>query len=132
GTQVYRTNMPSGTISYSTLASADAGDDGKTPQTLSLAHSLLVNGNNVIAVEIHQRTRSSSDISFDLQLTASAAGDLTPPAVSTYSPADNATNVATNTNLILALNEPVQKGSGSIVIKQGGVATQTISVADAA
>jgi hypothetical protein len=132
GTQVYRTNMPSGTISYSTLASADAGDDGKTPQTVSLSPSLLVNGTNVIAVEIHQRTRSSSDISFDLQFTGSTAGDLTPPVVSTYSPADNATNVATNANLILTFNETVQKGSGSIVIKQGGVATQTISVTDAA
>ena len=132
GTQVYRTNMPSGTISYSTLASADASDDGKTPQIVSLSSALLVNGTNVIAIEIHQRTRSSSDISFDLQLTATGGSDITPPAVSTYSPADNATNVATNSNLVLTFNETVQKGSGSIVIKQGGVATQTISVIDAA
>ena len=132
GTQVYRTNMPSGTISYSTLASADASDDGKTAQIVSLSSALLVNGTNVIAIEIHQRTRSSSDISFDLQLTATGGSDITPPAVSTYSPADNATNVATNSNLVLTFNETVQKGSGSIVIKQGGVATQTISVIDAA
>src|SRR4026207_2438608 len=65
GTERYRTNMPTGTISYTTLASADASDDGETPQTISLSSSMLVNGTNVIAVEIHQRTRSSSDISFD-------------------------------------------------------------------
>src|SRR4030095_8192708 len=132
GTEVYRTNMATGTISYSTLASADATDDGKTPQTVSLSSSLLVNGTNVIAVEIHQRTRSSSDISFDLQLTASTAGDLTPPVVSTYSPADNATNVATNANLVLTFNEAVQKGAGNILVKVNSVTTQTIDVGAAA
>src|SRR5688572_27311558 len=89
GTEVFRTNMPTGTVSYSTLASSDAADDGETPQTVSLSPAALVNGTNVIAVEIHQRTRSSSDISFDLQLTAASGGELVPPVVTTYSPADN-------------------------------------------
>ena len=132
GTEVFRTNMPTGTISYSTLASADAADDGETPQTVSLSSATFVNGTNVIAVEIHQRTRSSADITFDLQLTAASGGDLVAPVVTTYFPADNATNVATNANLVLTFNEPVQKGSGNIVVKQGGATTQTISVSDAA
>jgi hypothetical protein len=120
--------MSTGTISYTTLASADATDDGKTPQTISLSPTRLVNGTNVIAVEIHQRTRSSSDISFNLQLTGSTTGDLAPPVVTTYSPADNATNVAANANLVLTFNEAVQKGAGNIVIKQAGITTQTINV----
>jgi hypothetical protein len=131
GTQRFRTNMPTGTISYSTLASADATDDGKTPQTISLAAGVLVTGTNVIAVEIHQRSRSSSDISFDLQLTAATGGDLIPPVVNTYSPADNATNIATNANLVLTFNEAVQKGAGNILVKETGVITQTIDVASA-
>ena len=131
GTEVYRTNMAAGTVSYSTLASADAADDGETPQTVSLSSSLLVKGTNVIAVEIHQRTRSSSDISFDLQLSASTTGDLAPPVVTTYSPADNATNVATNANLALTFNEAVQKGVGNILIKVNSVTTQTIDVSSA-
>src|SRR4030095_3131239 len=132
GTEVYRTNMATGTISYSTLASADATDDGKTPQTVSLSSSLLVNSTNVIAVEIHQRTRRSSDISCDLQLTASTTGDLTPPVVNPYSPADNATNVATNANLVLTFNEAVQKGVGNVLVKVNSVTTQTIDVSSAA
>jgi hypothetical protein len=66
GTERYRTNMPGGTISYTTRASTDAADDGNTAQTVSLASSVLVAGNNVIAVEIHQNVRTSSDISFPL------------------------------------------------------------------
>ncbi len=73
GTEVYRTNMPSGTISYTTLASAAASDDGNTAQTAMIANSYFVNGTNVIAVEMHQNAGSSSDLSFDLQLTANKA-----------------------------------------------------------
>ena len=58
--------------------------------------------------------------------------DLTPPTVTAYSPADNSTNVSISSNLQLTFNESVQKGSGNIVIKQGGVTTQTINVSDAA
>lgn len=132
GTERFRSNMPSGTISYTTLASSDASDDGKTPQTVSIPAGVFVNGTNVIAVEIHQRSRSNSDISFDLQLTATAvSGDVTPPTVTTYSPADDATNVANNSNIVLTFNETIQKGAGNIIIKENGTIAQTIDVASA-
>ena len=57
--------------------------------------------------------------------------DLAAPIVTAYSPADNSTNISISSNLQLTFNESVQKGSGNIVIKQGGVTTQTISVSDA-
>ena len=41
GTERYRTNMPTGTVSYSTLASSDAADDGETPQTISLPAGVI-------------------------------------------------------------------------------------------
>ena len=65
GTEVYRTSMPGGTISYSTLA---IGSSATVETTFS--PNLLVNGSNVVAVEIHQSSRTSSDISFNLELTA--------------------------------------------------------------
>jgi methionine-rich copper-binding protein CopC len=126
GTERFRTNMPTGTISYTTFASADASSDGNTPQARSLAAGTLISGTNVIAVEIHQRTASSSDISFDLQLTA--AGDVTVPTVTAYSPADNATNIATTANLVLTFSETIQKGTGNILVREAGVTTQTINV----
>jgi hypothetical protein len=126
GTERFRTNMPNGNISYTTRASTDAPDDGNTPQTVSLASSVLVAGTNVIAVEIHQNVRTSTDISFDLELTA--AGDITAPTVTSLLPADNAANVLTTTNLVMTFNEPVQKGTGNILIKESGVVTQTIDV----
>ncbi len=129
GIERYRTNMPSGTISYTTRASADAADDGNTPQTTSIVTGALTEGINVIAVEIHQRSRTSSDISFDLQLTG--AGDTTPPVVNTYSPLDNATDISISSNLVLTFSENIQKGTGNILVKEAGIVTQTIDVTSA-
>jgi hypothetical protein len=69
GTEVFRSNMPGGTVGYQTLASA-AIDDNTFHQS-SVNPALFVNGNNVLAVEIHQANGTSSDISLDLELTAS-------------------------------------------------------------
>ncbi len=69
GTEVARSNMPGGTITWTTTASATvAGGDEDTFFVFSVPTSALVAGTNVIAVEIHQRSASSSDISFDLAL----------------------------------------------------------------
>ncbi|MCU0339780.1 MAG: hypothetical protein MUE30_07835, partial [Spirosomaceae bacterium] len=53
-TEVWRSNMPSGTINYLTTAAGTASDDGNTMQTLALPTSYFVNDTNTIAVEIHQ------------------------------------------------------------------------------
>ena len=62
--------MPSGPISFSTLANA-TGEN--TIDTTNLPPSVLQAGTNVIAVEIHQQALTSSDLSFDLELIANPA-----------------------------------------------------------
>ncbi len=72
GTEVLRNNMPSGTIIYSTLASAAInGADESAFNFYNIPLTSLTNGINTIAVEIHQNAANSSDISFDLSLIAS-------------------------------------------------------------
>ena len=69
GTEVFRSNMPDGPILSSTLASSGvAGDLENTFYHTMIDPDLLVDGVNVLAVEIHQVTPESSDISFDLEL----------------------------------------------------------------
>ncbi|MDO6760494.1 DUF839 domain-containing protein [Tamlana sp. 2_MG-2023] len=66
GTEIIRDNMPAGVISYSTFAASTVGggdEDAFFPFTVS---NLLQNGDNVIAVELHQRTGTSSDLGFDM------------------------------------------------------------------
>ncbi|QHT71575.1 T9SS type A sorting domain-containing protein [Rhodocytophaga rosea] len=57
--------------------------------------------------------------------------DQVPPAITTFSPADNAQNVKSAENLVITFSEPVKKGTGTISISQNGT-VQQISVSDAA
>jgi hypothetical protein len=69
GTEVFRTNMPGGVIDYETLAASTiGGSDESSFFMTSVDPSLLNDGSNVLAVEIHQGAVTSSDISFDLEL----------------------------------------------------------------
>lgn len=72
GTEVFRNNITTGTVFYYTWAPT-ATDDGMTFIQAAVSPSVLVAGSNVIAVEIHQSGGTSSDLSFDLELTGSAA-----------------------------------------------------------
>lgn len=69
GTEVFRDNLPTGTIVYSTPASAACSDDGTLWLPASVPVSLLRLGTNVVAVEVHQNALTSSDVSFDFELT---------------------------------------------------------------
>ncbi|NNF22708.1 MAG: metallophosphoesterase family protein, partial [Saprospiraceae bacterium] len=72
GTELVRQNLPTGTINY--LTHAPNIISGGAEQTYTsyngLPSTALVAGNNVIAVEVHQRDGTSSDIGFNLSLNA--------------------------------------------------------------
>ncbi|PYK96206.1 MAG: hypothetical protein DME19_20485 [Verrucomicrobia bacterium] len=90
GTEIRRDNMPTGTITYTTLASSTIGGTDEQTFFPSTVANLLLNGNNLLAVEIHQAATNSSDISLDLEL----RGTNLPPDVAVTSPANNATFAA--------------------------------------
>ncbi|HWL73347.1 MAG TPA: PKD domain-containing protein, partial [Burkholderiaceae bacterium] len=61
---IIRSNMPSGAINSATVASSNIPDTAEGSWLeYALDPTLLVEGQNVIAVEIHQSTNTSSDIS---------------------------------------------------------------------
>jgi len=74
GTEIARSNMPAGTPTSSTLASAAAAENGNAIITFDISTAGFVNGNNQIAVELHQSSASSSDLTFDLELVAKPGG----------------------------------------------------------
>ena len=72
GTEIFRSNMPDGYISYDTYASSRLNYPGETNLvSVGVNPALLVSGYNVIAVEVHQYEPASPDLSFDLELAAS-------------------------------------------------------------
>lgn len=74
GQQIVRDNLPEG-AGFDTPASSvvDSDDEGSF-FAFSVSPALLVAGENVLAVEIHQASATSSDVSFDLELTRILAG----------------------------------------------------------
>ncbi|MHA7963211.1 S-layer homology domain-containing protein [Paenibacillus sp. CAU 1782] len=72
GTEVFRAGMPEGTITYSTFATSNKSNPvlyNEIDLTAPLKANLQ-DGDNVIAVEVHQSTLTSSDLYFDMELTA--------------------------------------------------------------
>jgi hypothetical protein len=75
GMEVFRTNLPIGVITSTTLADTAVGtgsEESYEAQVVELPPALLVSGTNVLAVEIHQAGINSSDITMDAELLASA------------------------------------------------------------
>jgi hypothetical protein len=72
----FRSNMPSGGIIYTTRASAAVDGSGEDTYFESAFTITNLPANNLVAVEIHQSSSTSSDISFDLEVVGT--GYLTP------------------------------------------------------
>jgi uncharacterized repeat protein (TIGR01451 family) len=68
GVELFRENMPTGTIAYNTPATTDIANENAIVSYTFNGTAPFIVGPNTIAVEVHQRTQSSSDISFDMGL----------------------------------------------------------------
>ena len=82
GKEVFRSNLPTGTVNYLTRASATvSGSDETTFYETDLAAANFVKGTNVLAVEIHQVLPDSSDTAFNLRLDALLSPAQNPPTL---------------------------------------------------
>lgn len=102
GVEVLRTRtMPFGAVTYQTYCSTSG--DNETTST-SVPVDLLLPGLNTLAVEIHQSGGTSSDLSFDLQLSGAFETETNrAPFVSIVSPA-NGTIFGTPANISFAVD----------------------------
>ena len=70
GVEIWRVNMPMGTITYNTFASSTSNDNAQASLTIQ---NTLLSGTNLLAVEVHQRSVSSTDLSFNFTMSGIAA-----------------------------------------------------------
>ncbi|QHT71576.1 Ig-like domain-containing protein [Rhodocytophaga rosea] len=123
---------------------------GATSQTIAVTDaSVVVNGTEVT---INPPDDFPSQAQVSVQIGAGAFKDLagnnysgipntttwnfttednTAPALTSFTPANNATEVAVDASLVIGFSEPIKAGSGNIVITQQGITSQTIAVTDA-
>ena len=73
GREVYRYNMPSGRVTQATRAVRALGPElehERHCQPFSVPTESVVDGENVVAVSVHQANATSSDLAMDLELSA--------------------------------------------------------------
>jgi len=71
GNEVWRDNMPVGTIDYNTFATTtvnEGAQESEVHTSPTIPITAFQNGNNIIAIELHQVNATSSDLGLDLQL----------------------------------------------------------------
>ena len=75
GAEIWRdTNITSGAVAFNTLASISLGGAAEsTWLTTNLPPALLPAGPHLLAAEVHQNSTTSSDVAFNLELTAQSA-----------------------------------------------------------
>jgi hypothetical protein len=123
GQQVIRSNLPTGTLAYATLASAAVGGtDETTFFPFTVPPTALQEGTNVVAVEVHQSALNSSDLSFALAL--QSQGEAAPLALTLQNPVTILARVLVGTNWSALIEAPFQLAQqkpaqgGEIVISE--------------
>lgn len=95
GKEFYRFNMRENeTVNFNTYAFTDVPSE-KAQIELAIDPAFLQSGENVVAVEVHQNNATSSDVSFDMQLTASILKN-------TYDSSADSISIPVNANLSVA------------------------------
>jgi len=125
GTEVFRTNMPAGTIAWNTLAPAAVGGaDESTFYSTTFSAGLIVPGRNVLAVEIHQSAANSSDVSFDLRLAETSPSITRGPYVQMTGPDRATVRWRTNVAVGSVLNYGTVAGTLTSSVTSGTLQTE--------
>lgn len=73
GREIFRENMPAGTVGYANLAAGNASETQILEHSHSLAPGELLEGTNVLAIEVHNATVRSNDLGIDVSAGVSRA-----------------------------------------------------------
>ena len=104
GVEVARDNLPAGTIGYTTRASTGrSGADEATVRAFAIPPTSVRPGINTIAVEVHQDSGGSSDLSFAASLASTGA---VPMSTTTTAPPTTTSTSTTTTSTTTTTTVP--------------------------
>ena len=120
GQEILQSNMPSGNITFSTLAlGAIAGTDEGAWMEATVTPELLRAGTNVIAVEVHQASLDSSDVSFNLELSGTLPQTATPPSVTLLSPPDGSISSTSSLTFASSISGAAGLSQATLFVSSG-------------
>ncbi|HUS12071.1 MAG TPA: hypothetical protein VMZ30_16520, partial [Pyrinomonadaceae bacterium] len=103
GVEIYRFGTAAATVV--TAQTGFTGHENVLEGPFTVPSGSLVNGENVLAAEVHQDAATSSDIVFGAVLMAAILTDIPPTTVQSISPVTNSVNVSTNAEIQFILTE---------------------------
>lgn len=114
GVEIWRTNMPAGDITYSTGASSAHTEN--VLNSTNLAVTNLVVGTNLLAVEVHQQSATSSDVYFGMAVDVLGLSG------------SSATYEVQDTNVVFRLNSLPAGGTmtATVVARAGALGLNTV------
>ena len=126
GTEVRRDNMPAGPVTSGTLASSALGTPAEaTFYSTTISPTLLVAGSNTLAVEIHQANATSSDVSFNLELTGVDTASVTRgPYLQQGTPGSIIVRWRTNIATVGSVSWGLEAGSLANVVEEAAATTE--------
>lgn len=106
-----------------TIAASGAKVTGSGTRILTINPSTTLTDSTSYYVQVEPNAVRSGSGAFYAGISDTTSwnfttGDFTAPAVSTLSPADNATDVSTTTNLVLTFDQVTRAGTGTLAIKR--------------
>ena len=128
GTEVVRNGVegvPGEDPPFDAVATRSRNSGNPSDFLIENAPSLLMSGDNVLAVQVVNRTVSNSDVYFDLQLVDPSGPDRQPPEVDAVFPAEGRT-VRRLGEITVTFNEPVE-GVDAADLLANGVAANSVT-----
>lgn len=122
GQELLRDNMPSGDIKPDTLASGNATEENAF-HVFNVPAAALKPGQNILAVEVHQVSATSSDLSFDLELALTRPVIETPVVSIVADPAETSEPIPAAIGNATGLVLP-----GKFIIRRTGETDRPLSV----
>ena len=111
-------------ISGLTISAADI-----TAGLLTFNPSQIFSGGQTVQFDFS--VKDSAGLYDTTENTLTITIDSAAPTISSYSPSDGASGVATNSNIVFTFGEAIQRGTGDLIIFNGnGTVAKTIAVAD--
>jgi alpha-tubulin suppressor-like RCC1 family protein len=108
---------PSGPVEYFFDCTTPGGNDSAWQSDPTYIDTGLTTGVSY-TYQVKARDAVGNETSFSDPASAAPEADTTPPGIVALSPANGASGVAVDTTLLLTLGESVQKGAGSLRIKE--------------
>ncbi len=116
GVEIYRQNMAAGAVTHGTLAATTIGSAG-LPATILLPTGALLQGRNVLAVELHQASETDTDLLFGARIDMSVRP--TPPGEAAKIRLNEIASAAADPFFVEVINE------GDITINLSTLQVQT-------